>query len=141
MMKHGPVEECTSRATVPVHERVIVSQPEVEDDGSDNRVYKALLADRIGEVAHCRHPLVQLAGWRRVVKHLTKIVTDHAILVILAESTGGGRVVKRLVCNSPMQLKDKVSRAAFLGSLRYVAWSYSCSKSCVHCDHGAGDSP
>jgi hypothetical protein len=51
-----------------------------------------------------------LTGRRRIVKHLTEMITDHAILVIPAESTGRGRVIECLFCYPPMQLKDKISR-------------------------------
>jgi len=85
--QHRPVEQSSRDAAVAVNERVVVGQPEMQDDRPQDRMEKPLRCSTVGEVTHGSHSLFELLGRRRVVKDLVVHVNDRDALIWQAQSS------------------------------------------------------
>src|SRR5687768_10746445 len=82
MARHGPVEECSRRTTIPINERMDVCEPEVKKDRPYDRMDEPVIRRRlIGEFAHRGDAFFDLRGCGRYEQHVLLCIYNLNVLL------------------------------------------------------------
>src|SRR3954447_20635793 len=110
---HEPEEEDPRGTAVAIQERVVIRQPEMEEDGADYRMDEpARPLVFVGEVAQELHPVGELLGWRWRMDRLSVVSIEdgNSPFSWLLQPTCGGRIVERPIGNDSVQFENRRRR-------------------------------
>ena len=110
LRQHGPVEKRPGRSTVAIDERVIVPDPEMKDDGADDRVYEGVSILPIGERAHPVQACLEFVGVRWAVEDFAIEVAHDDVVLPPPQPAGGVGVIERIGGDDFLELRES-SRA------------------------------
>ena len=107
--KHVPIEDSPGRSPIPVHIRMFISKPEVEQDGADHRMDERLVVFVVGKREKLFHPLRKLPGRRWHVQRLAIAFVDYVDRFLLGSKAACcGGVVQGVFRQRPVQLVEDV---------------------------------